>query len=125
MKIGRPPDPIWQHYFVEKENGKKHGRCRYCGALKKNGKPSGKLLKHLTVLICALVFQKTYKFHCGRLLLKNQLQDAFEIALARVFFVCALSFMLADAPLFRKLLALVAPTFKVPSRHKLRGELLK
>ncbi|KAJ8558627.1 hypothetical protein ON010_g8820 [Phytophthora cinnamomi] len=34
-KIGRPSDPIWQYYFVERENGKRHGRCIYCGALKR------------------------------------------------------------------------------------------
>ncbi|OWZ15650.1 hypothetical protein PHMEG_00010665 [Phytophthora megakarya] len=33
--------------------------------------------------------------------------------------------MLANAPVFREILALVAPTFKAPSRHKLSGELLK
>ncbi|ETM98407.1 hypothetical protein PPTG_19637 [Phytophthora nicotianae INRA-310] len=47
VKTGRPWDEIWQHYDVERENGKKHGRCKYCGILKKNGKPSGNLLNHL------------------------------------------------------------------------------
>jgi hypothetical protein len=47
LKTGRPRDLIWKHYTIERENGKKHGRCIYCGTLKKNGKPSGNLLNHL------------------------------------------------------------------------------
>ncbi|GMF62874.1 unnamed protein product [Phytophthora fragariaefolia] len=38
---------LWKHYTIERENGKKHGRCIYCGTLKKKGKPSGNLLNHL------------------------------------------------------------------------------
>ncbi|GMF53582.1 unnamed protein product [Phytophthora fragariaefolia] len=47
LKTGRPRDMIWKHYTIERENGKKHGRCIYCGTLKENGKPSGNLLNHL------------------------------------------------------------------------------
>ncbi|KAF1782097.1 Zinc finger, BED-type [Phytophthora cactorum] len=48
VKTGRPRDDIWQHYSIERENGKKHGCCKYCGFIKKNGKPTGHLLNHLT-----------------------------------------------------------------------------
>ncbi|ETI29971.1 hypothetical protein F443_22910 [Phytophthora nicotianae P1569] len=47
-ETGRSRDELWQHYDVERENGKEHGRCKYCGILKKNGMPGGNLLNHLT-----------------------------------------------------------------------------
>ncbi|ETM50859.1 hypothetical protein L914_05182 [Phytophthora nicotianae] len=47
LRTGRPRNEIWDNYYIERENGKKHGRCKYCGTLKKNGKPRGNLLKHL------------------------------------------------------------------------------
>jgi len=52
-------------------------------------------------------------------------QDAFDLALARVFFVCALPFILVEAQVFRDFIALVAPAVKIPSRHKLSMMLLK
>ncbi|ETL79693.1 hypothetical protein L917_19731 [Phytophthora nicotianae] len=43
-ETGRSRDELWQHYDVERENGKKHGRCKYCGILKKNGMPGVPLM---------------------------------------------------------------------------------
>ncbi|KAF4148939.1 hypothetical protein GN958_ATG01855 [Phytophthora infestans] len=31
LKVGRPRDETWNHYTIERENGKKHRRCNYCG----------------------------------------------------------------------------------------------
>jgi len=42
-------------------------------------------------------------------------QDAFDLALVRVFFVCALPFILVEAQVFRDVFALVAPAVKIPS----------
>jgi len=47
------------------------------------------------------------------------------MALARVFFVCALPFVLIEAPVFRLFLAMVAPTMKCLLRRKLSSVLLK
>ncbi|KAF4128508.1 hypothetical protein GN958_ATG22289 [Phytophthora infestans] len=57
---------------------------------------------------------------------KNDLdQEAFEMALARVFFVCALPFILLEAQVIRDFMAMVAPTLKLPSRQKLSTVLLQ
>ncbi|GMF43873.1 unnamed protein product [Phytophthora fragariaefolia] len=101
----RPRNDIWQHYMIERENGKKHGRCKYCGILKKNGKPNGNLLKHLTKpqqcpavpheVQMSLRSPSIPKFTSASAKIapspSDELnQDAFEMALARVFLcVCA------------------------------------
>ncbi|POM61715.1 LOW QUALITY PROTEIN: hypothetical protein PHPALM_29233 [Phytophthora palmivora] len=130
---------IWMHYTIERENGKKHGRCNYCGILKKNGKPSGNLLNHLVkpnqcpnvprdVQIALRPTQAPAAVPTADSTVqpaKYELdQDAFDMALARVFFVCALPFILVEAPVFRDFIALVAPSIKLPSRHKLSTVLL-
>lgn len=57
---------------------------------------------------------------------KNDLdQEAFEMALARVFFVCALPFILLEAQVFRDFMAMVAPTLELPSRQKLSTVLVQ
>jgi hypothetical protein len=140
LKTGRPRDEIWQHYVIEREGEKKHGRCKYCGTLKKNGKPSGNLLMHLTssnqcpsvprevqvalrpVATAELVASSS---PAPQITPSVYSQDDFDMALARVFFVCALPFVLIEAPVFRLFLAMVAPTMKCPSRRKLSSVLLK
>ncbi|GMF52570.1 unnamed protein product [Phytophthora fragariaefolia] len=52
-------------------------------------------------------------------------QDAFDMALARVFFVCALPFTIVEAQVFQDFIALVAPSVKIPSRHKISMVVLK
>ncbi|ETI31214.1 hypothetical protein F441_21679 [Phytophthora nicotianae CJ01A1] len=47
------------------------------------------------------------------------------MALVQVFFVCALPFILVEAPIFREFMAMVAPSMKIPSRHKLSDVPLK
>ncbi|GMF48720.1 unnamed protein product [Phytophthora fragariaefolia] len=114
--------------MIERENGKKHGRCKYCGILKKNEKSNGKLLKHLTKpqqwpdapreVLMSLRSPSTPKPTSapGKIAPSpsDELnQDDFEMALARVCYVCALSFMLVEAQIFRDFIAMVAPTMKL------------
>ncbi|KAL3664959.1 hypothetical protein V7S43_019068 [Phytophthora oleae] len=142
LKTGRPRNEIWQHFDIEREGSKKHGRCKYCGVLVKNGKPRGDLLRHLTgtnANQCQNVprgVQMSLRLGLTpepvadpdvtpQPTQSNYSQDAFEMALERVLFVCALPFVLIEAPVFRTFLAMVAPTMKLPSRRKLSSVLLK
>ncbi|ETI46089.1 hypothetical protein F443_09503 [Phytophthora nicotianae P1569] len=47
LRTGRPRNDIWDNYYIEKENGKKHGRCKYCVNVPSRRKLSGVLLNHV------------------------------------------------------------------------------
>ena len=51
-------------------------------------------------------------------------QDEFELELARVFHLCALSFIVVESPVFQRFFHRLAPHFMLPSRKKLGGSLL-
>ncbi|KAE9301517.1 hypothetical protein PR003_g22498 [Phytophthora rubi] len=58
-------------------------------------------------------------------LLTAQQQQQFEMALASMFFLCALPFVLVESEVFRKPFQLLAPGIRFPSRHRLSGVLLQ
>ncbi|GMF51133.1 unnamed protein product [Phytophthora fragariaefolia] len=124
LKTGRPLDDIWKHSTLERESGKNHGRCNYCGVLKKNGKPSGNLLTHLTkpnqcpnvsrdvqLLLRQLTAARAAPTTAPATAptvepARSELdQDTFDLALAPVFFACALPFILIEAQVFRDFIA--------------------
>jgi hypothetical protein len=140
LKTGRLRDLIWKHYTIERENGKKHGRCIYCGTLKRNGKPSANLLNHLVKPNQCPSVPRAVQISLRptpapppasttspavQPAAREMDQDTFELALARLVFVCALPFILVEAQVFRDFIALLAPSVKIPSRQKLSMVLLK
>lgn len=58
-------------------------------------------------------------------LITAQQQQQFEMALASMFFLCALPFVLVESEVFRKPFQLLAPGIRFPSRHRLSGVLLQ
>ncbi|RLN38147.1 hypothetical protein BBJ28_00025395 [Nothophytophthora sp. Chile5] len=142
QKTGRPQDEIWVHFVIEREDGKKHGRCRYCSRLVKNGKPKGNLLKHLVDKCPHIPVEAHTKLKpvpttaplAGitsssavdppPVASHGMSQDEFDLALAQVFFVCALPFVLVEAEVFKAFFARLTPGMVLPNRHRISGQLL-
>ncbi|GMF50214.1 unnamed protein product [Phytophthora fragariaefolia] len=52
-------------------------------------------------------------------------QQQFNVALATMFYLCALPFAVVESPAFREPFKLLAPGIRFPSRHSLSGDLLR
>ena len=118
---------MWDHFLMLRENSKKHALCKYCKNAIKNVKPGGNMLQDfIGSKQCKLVpvrvrealeptTNQGQQLHVLQASVSSAptvqcpvAQEAFEMALAKVFFVCALPFVLVDSPVFRAFIELVS-----------------
>lgn len=148
FKGGRPKDRIWEHFESVVVNGKQLARCKSCG--NQQGCKPYRLREHFKK--CSS--QSDASVDQGRkrprddsppptkrqaldpiIQVQPQIADhvfktsssdrsTLDMEIARLFYSCNIPFSVADHPQFKKVIQLLRPGYKPPTRKVIAGPLL-